>query len=99
MGLSRNRFGNLTRGVLSRAIAVSVLLCGLAYSQARPSSPPTLISFSPAQGAPGSNVSITFTGTNFVARSMNLIFTPSQGLTVTKLQVISPNSDSGTGAN
>ncbi len=80
-----------TRGVVCHAIAVSVLLCGLAVSQARPSSPPTLINFSPAQGAPGSTVSITFTGTNFVARSMNLIFTPSQGLTVTKLQVISPN--------
>jgi len=78
------------RSVLNRAIAISALLCGLAYSQAKPSSP-TLISFSPAQGAPGSTVSLTFTGTNFVARSMNLIFTPSQGLTVTKLQVISPS--------
>ena len=80
-----------TRGVLCHAIAVSVLLCGLAISQAKPSSPPTLISFSPAQGAPGSTVSITFIGTNFVARSMNLIFTPSQGLTLTKFQVISPS--------
>jgi hypothetical protein len=87
MGLTRTVS---TSGVLSRTIAISVLLCGLAYSQARPSSP-SLISFSPAQGAPGSTVSITFTGTNFVARSMNLIFTPSQGLTVAKLQVISPN--------
>jgi len=79
-----------TRRILCRAIAIGILLGGLAYSQARPSSP-TLISFSPAQGTPSSTVSITFTGTNFVARSMSLIFTPSQGLTVTKLQVISPN--------
>ncbi|MGO9084695.1 MAG: hypothetical protein ACLQBK_05665 [Candidatus Sulfotelmatobacter sp.] len=70
------------------AAALSLALCGFAAAQAKPSNP-TLISFSPTQGTPGSTVTLIFTGTNFAARSMNLIFTPSQGLTVTKLQVIS----------
>jgi len=70
------------------AVALSMVLSGLTFSQARPSLP-SLTSFSPTQGTAGSTVTITFTGTNFAPRSMILIFTPNQGLTVTKLQFVS----------
>src|ERR1039458_9432515 len=78
------------RWLSSRVIHLSVLclaLCGMGHAQAKP---PVLISFSPAQAAAGSTVTINFSGSNFVARAMNLVFTPSQGITVSKLQVVSP---------
>lgn len=74
----------------SRMIQLAVFclaLCEIGHAQAKP---PVLISFSPAQAAAGSTVTINFSGSNFVARSMNLIFAPSQGITVSKLQVVSP---------
>ena len=52
--------------------------------------PPALTSFSPTQTAAGSTVTLTFTGTNFVARLPNVIFSPSQGITVSRVQVVSP---------
>ncbi|HYB76896.1 MAG TPA: hypothetical protein VEE85_01735 [Candidatus Bathyarchaeia archaeon] len=66
---------------------VFFVLCGTGYAQ---KGPPTLISFAPAQAAAGSSVTLTFNGTNFAPRSMQLIFNPSQGITVTNLQVVSP---------
>lgn len=75
------------------ASALSFALCGTAAAQFKP---PTLISYSPTQGSPGSTVTILFSGTGFAARSMNLIFTPNQGLTVSSLKVISPTQISAT---
>ena len=49
--------------------------------------PPVFTSFSPTQGAAGSTVTITFNGANFVARVMNLTFSPSQGISVSGLKV------------
>ena len=74
----------------SRAVALSMLclaLSGIGHTQAKP---PSLISFSPTQAAAGSTVTINFSGSNFVARAMNLVFSPSQGITVSKLQALSP---------
>ena len=74
----------------SRLVSLPVLclaLCGIGHAQAKP---PLMISFSPSQAAAGSTVTINFSGSNFVPRAMNLIFTPSQGITVSKLQVVSP---------
>src|ERR1035438_1652003 len=51
--------------------------------------PPVFTSFSPTQGAVGSTVTITFNGANFVARAMNLTFSPSQGIAVSGLKVTS----------
>src|ERR1035441_2315141 len=62
-------------------------LCGTAHAQLNP---PSLISFNPTQAAAGSTVTITFSGMNFVPRAMNLVFSPAQGITVSKLQVLSP---------
>jgi len=62
-------------------------LCGIGQAQF---APPSLISFSPIQGGAGSTVTITFTGVNFVSRALNLIFSPSQGITVSNLRVVSP---------
>ncbi|MGA7561409.1 MAG: IPT/TIG domain-containing protein [Terriglobales bacterium] len=69
--------------------AVAMVLLGFAAAQPKPFRP-TLISFSPTQGAAGSTVTITFTGMNFVPRSSMLVFTPGTGLTVSKVQVVSP---------
>ncbi|MGO9167582.1 MAG: hypothetical protein ACLP56_12000, partial [Candidatus Sulfotelmatobacter sp.] len=68
-------------------LALCFALGGIAQGQF---APPSLINFSPAQGAAGSTVTITFTGVNFVSRSLQLIFTPSQGITVSNLRVVSP---------
>src|ERR1035438_5785991 len=51
--------------------------------------PPVFTSFTPTQGAAGSTVTITFNGANFVARAMNLTFSPPQGITVSGLKVTS----------
>src|ERR1035441_10829899 len=51
--------------------------------------PPVFTSFSPSQGSAGSTVTITFNGANFVARAMNLTYSPSQGITVSGLKVTS----------
>ncbi len=78
-----------TTARIACALALNVLLSGWAAAQLKPSAP-SLISFSPMQGAPGSTVTITFTGTNFVSRALMLNFSPNQGLTVTRLQALSP---------
>ena len=50
---------------------------------------PSLVAFTPNQGAQGSNVNITFTGKNFVGKGLGLQFTPAAGLKVGNLQAIS----------
>jgi hypothetical protein len=51
--------------------------------------PPSLTGFSPAQGAQGTAVTITFTGNNFVGKGLALQFFPAPGLNVQKLQALS----------
>jgi hypothetical protein len=48
-----------------------------------------LFSFSPTQAGAGSTVTLTFSGSNFVPRFPNVLFSPSQGITVSRVQVIS----------
>lgn len=79
---------NTMRSLLCCA-ALSLAFCSVGLAQLKPSNP-TLISFSPTQGSVGSTITITLVGTNFVPRAMNLIFTPSQGITVSNLAVLSP---------
>jgi hypothetical protein len=74
----------------SRVVPLLVLCLALSGIARAQFAPPSLINFSPTQGAAGSTVTITFTGVNFVPRSLNLIFTPSQGITVSNLRVVSP---------
>jgi hypothetical protein len=62
--------------------------CGFLHAQLKP---PSLISFNPTQAGAGTTVTITFSGMNFVPRAMNLVFSPAQGITVSRLQVLSPN--------
>jgi len=70
------------RSRLAQVVLTNLCLCALVLSQAKPVGPPTLSGFSPTQGAAGSTVTITFTGTNFVARGARLILTPNQGVTI-----------------
>ncbi len=65
---------------------VCLAACGTAEAQV---APPTLISFSPTQAGAGSTVTLTLTGTNLVPRLPNVLFSPSQGITVSKVQVVS----------
>src|ERR1019366_10479308 len=72
------------------SLAALALLCLGASAAARAQlAPPALASFSPTQAGTGSTVTLTFTGTNFVARLPNVIFSPSQGITVSRIQVVS----------
>jgi hypothetical protein len=80
-------------GRLAWAAWLSVVLCASVAAQLKP---PSLTGFSPTQGAPGSTVTIIFSGSSFVPRAMSLNFSPNQGLTVTKLQVLSPTQISAT---
>src|SRR5208282_582772 len=82
----RRPSSNLIRLALL-CLALFFALCGIGHAQLKP---PSLTSFNPTQAAAGSTVTITFSGTNFVPRAMNLAFSPSQGITVSKLQVLSP---------
>ena len=50
---------------------------------------PSLLGFTPTQGAQGSTVNIIFTGKNFVGRGLSLQFSPAAGLKVGTLQAIS----------
>ncbi len=77
----------MQRMLLLRFVCFAAGLCATGYAQF---APPSFINFSPTQAAAGSSVIITFSGANFVARSLNLSFSPSQGITVTRVQVVSP---------
>lgn len=81
----------------------AALLCGSLHSQARPKQPiqapvkeqpqssfPVVNNVSPTEATVGSTVTITFSGANFVARAMSLTFEPSIGITVSKLNYVSP---------
>jgi hypothetical protein len=74
----------LLAGALSMAGAVAMAQPGFAGPP-----PPSLTGFSPAQGAQGSVVTITFTGNNFGGKGLGLQFFPASGLTVQKLQALS----------
>src|ERR1017187_7788850 len=72
------------------SLAALALLCLGASAAARAQlAPPALTSFSPTQAGAGSTVTLTFTGANFVPRLPNVIFSPSQGITVSRVQVVS----------
>ena len=75
----------------SRLVHLGMLclaFCGFLHAQLKP---PSLINFNPTQAGAGTTVTITFSGMNFVPRAMNLVFSPAQGITVSRLQVLSPN--------
>ncbi len=73
---------------LALLLVLCLALCGMAGAQF---APPSLISFNPTQAAAGSAVTITFTGVNFVPRALHLMFSPSQGITVSNVKVVSPS--------
>ena len=70
--------------------AFAIALASRAGGQAAPHGNPSLMSYSPAQGTQGTTVTLTFTGTNFTPRLLKLLFTPSQGLTVSSISAVSP---------
>ena len=71
-------------------LAALALLClGVCVAARAQLAQPALIGFSPAQAVAGSTVTLTFTGTNFVPRLPNVLFSPSQGITVSRVQVVS----------
>ena len=71
-------------------LAALALLClGVCVAARAQLAQPALISFSPTQAVAGSTVTLTFTGANFVPRLPNVLFSPSQGITVSRVQVVS----------
>ena len=74
-------------GVLLAAFAIAV--ASRAVGQLAPHGNPSLTSYSPTQGTQGTTVSLTFTGSNFTPRQLKLLFTPSQGLTVSSISMVS----------
>src|SRR5579863_130472 len=74
-------------GVLLAACAIA--LASRAAGQFAPRGNPLLTSYSPTQGAQGTTVTLTFTGSNFTVRQLKLLFTPSQGLTVSSISMVS----------
>lgn len=67
--------------------SVTLLLAGVAAAgQGRP----TLMTYSPTQGAQGSTVTLTFTGMSFTPRLLQLHISPSQGMTVVSVTAKSP---------
>ena len=70
----------------SLALLLTMLFCGRGEAQF---APPTFIGFSPTQASAGSTVTLTFTGANFVPRSLNLMFSPAQGITVSGVRAVS----------
>ncbi len=80
---------NGTESRLAMSLLCAGLLLGLCASVAVAQNQPKLTSYSPTQGTQGTAVTLTFTGSNFSARSLRLIFTPSQGLTVASITAAS----------
>src|ERR1035438_7997539 len=79
---------------LVHLLMLCLAFCGFLQAQLKA---PSLISFNPTQAGAGTTVTITFSGMNFVPRAMNLVFSPAQGITVSSLQVLSPNQISPQG--
>src|ERR1022692_4226199 len=73
---------------LVHLLMLCLAFCGFLQAQLKA---PSLINFNPTQAEAGTTVTITFSGMNFVPRAMNLVFSPSQGITVSRLQALSPN--------
>ena len=71
------------------SVAQNNRVAQMPLAQSQQAGPPALTSFTPVQAVAGSTVTMTFNGTNFVARAMNLTFSPSQGIAVSNLHVIS----------
>lgn len=76
-------FGRIAR----LAVMATLMTSAIAVANAQR---PTLGTYSPTQGTQGSTVTITFTGTNFSARLLKLLITPSPGITVASVSVASP---------
>lgn len=81
----------------------AALLCAALASQARPkstvaapsrtqtqSSTPVVTGVSPTEASVGSSITLSFSGANLVGRAMSLSFSPSTGITVSKLTYVSP---------
>jgi hypothetical protein len=77
------------RHAASSAAALTLLCLAVSATGRAQLAPPILRSFSPTQAAAGSSVTLTFTGANFVPRSPNVLFSPSQGISVTRTEVVS----------
>jgi hypothetical protein len=73
--------------VLLAAFAIAV--ASRAVGQLAPHGNPALMSYGPTQGTQGTTVTLTFTGSNFTPRQPKVLFTPSQGLTVSSISVVS----------
>ena len=72
----------LTTGLVVACLPLALCTCGLAQN-------PSLISYSPTQATQGTTVTLTFTGANFSARSLKLLFTPAQGIAVASVTAVS----------
>jgi hypothetical protein len=85
---SRTLLGYVLNAVLAGALSMAG-----AVAMAQPGKPgtppPSLTGFSPAQGAQGTAVTMTFTGNDFGPKGLGLQFFPASGLTVQKLQALS----------
>lgn len=80
---------NGTKSQLTARLLCTGLLLGYCASGASAQNQPKLMSYSPTQGTQGTTVTLTFTGANFAARGVKVLFTPSQGLTVTSATAVS----------
>ena len=78
---------SITRVLLA---AFAIALASRATGQLAPQGRPSLTSYSPTQGTQGTTVTLTFTGTNFTPRQLKLLFTPSGGLSVSSISMVSP---------
>lgn len=81
--MNTGKNSRLTTGLVSALILLG--LCASSFAQNHPA----LQSYSPTQGTQGSTVTLTFTGANFSPRGVKLLFTPSQGITVTSVSAVS----------
>ena len=89
--LERKQSARLRSRWMARVLlaAFAIALASRAAGQAAPRGNPSLTSYSPTQGTQGTTVTLTFTGANFTPRQLKLLFTPSQGLTVSSISAVS----------
>ncbi len=81
--MNSGRNSRRTTGLISACLLLGVCASGIAQSH------PALQTYSPTQGTQGTTVTLTFTGANFAARGVKVLFTPSQGLSVTSATAVS----------